>query len=168
MGMAHHPLIIVLYLQLTHGIKLYPAGTTNMQPTKEPIVAESFDEVVFTDPKEFFYQQLIRISNAHKMQSTDPEVQACYKRYSDEDDFQKLLEAQNFLSKELAQVKERMKMVNEDLEQVDRALIEVQEAKKATAASSRASAPVKAKAATAAATAPTAKKAKVIPSLERE
>jgi deoxyribose-phosphate aldolase len=140
-----------------------------MQPTKEPIVAESFDEVVFTDPKEFFYQQLIRISSAPKMQSTDPEVQACYKRYSDEDDFQKLLEAQNFLNKELAQVKERLKMVNEDLEQVDRALIEVQETKKAAAASSRAAiAPVKTSAgvATAPATAPAAKKAKVVPSSE--
>lgn len=133
-----------------------------MQPTKEPVVAESYDEVVFTDPKESFYRQLIRISHAPKVQSTDHEVQACYKRYSDEDDFQQLLEAQNFLSKELVQVKERMIMVNGDLEHVDKALIEIQEAKKATAANNRANTVVKVKAITAA-TVPAAKKAKVGP-----
>ena len=132
-----------------------------MQPSKEPVVAESYDEAVFTDPKESFFRQLIRISTAPKIQSTDADVQACFKRYSDEEDFQKLLEAQNFLTKELTQVKERMNMVNENLEQVDQALFDVQEARKATAASNRANAAIKAKAVAEAV--PSTKKAKVGP-----
>ena len=102
-----------------------------MQPTKEPVVAEVYDEVVFTDPKESFFQSLLKVAEAPKIPFPDDAVQACVKRYSDEDDFQALLEAQKFLQKELQQVKARMKMTCEEMEQVESALKEVLEAKKA-------------------------------------
>jgi hypothetical protein len=102
-----------------------------MQPTKEPVVAEVYDEVVFTDPKESFFQSLLKVADLPKIPFPDDAVQACVQRYSDEDDFQALLEAQKFLRKELQQVKARMKMTNEEMEQVDAALRDVLEAKKA-------------------------------------
>ena len=102
-----------------------------MQPTKEPVVAEVYDEVVFTDPKESFFQSLLKVADLPKIPFPDDAVQACVQRYSDEDDFQALLEAQKFLQKELQQVKARMKMTNEEMEQVDAALRDVLEAKKA-------------------------------------
>ena len=119
-------------LQVNHGIKLYPPGATNAtQPTEEPVVAETYDEVVFTDPNETFYQQLMRMSIVPRIQSNTTEVQECFLQYSDNDDFSKLVEARRFLEKELSSVKERMKLASEEMEQVDVALREVQEAKKA-------------------------------------
>lgn len=120
---------------MAHGIKLYPPGAPNQtQPTVEPVVAETYDEAVFTDPNELFYQQLQLVALAPKIQSNDPQVQACFLTYSDSDDFQKLVEAQRFLEKELSSVKERMKLATEEVEQVDGALREMQEAKKAATA----------------------------------
>ena len=102
-----------------------------MQPTKEPVVAEVYDEVVFTDPKESFFQSLMKVAEAPKIPFPDEAVQACFQRFSDEDEFQALLEAQKFLHKELQQVKARLKMCSDEMEQVDADLREVLEAKKA-------------------------------------
>mmetsp|Transcript_23645 Transcript_23645/g.36511 ORF Transcript_23645/g.36511 Transcript_23645/m.36511 type:complete len:315 (+) Transcript_23645:233-1177(+) len=122
---------------LTHGIKLYPPGATNITPTtsKEPVIAENYDEVVFTNPAENFYKQLMRTSVAPKVQSAEPTVQAAFKSYADEDDFQKLIEAQKFLEKELTAVKERMIFATTSLVKVEEALREIQEAKKASSSS---------------------------------
>jgi hypothetical protein len=109
-----------------------------MQPTKEPVVAEIYDEAVFTDPKEFFFQSLMRVADLPKVQFADPAVQACSQYFSDEDDFQRLLEAQKFLTKELDQVKARMKSATLEMEQVDNELRHVHETKKAAASGSRA------------------------------
>jgi phage antirepressor YoqD-like protein len=124
--------------QMNHGLKLYPPGSTNMQPTKEPVVAEVYDEAVFTDPKEFFFQSLMQVADLPKVQFADPAIQACFQSFSDEDDFQRLLEAQKFLTKELNQVKARMKSATMEMEQVDNELSQVHEAKKAAASGSRA------------------------------
>lgn len=53
---------------IPHGIKLYPPGTpvTNTIPessTQEPVVAEQYEEVVFTNPKESFFRQLQRLAH---------------------------------------------------------------------------------------------------------
>lgn len=141
---------------VNHGIKLYPQGSTNMQPTKEPVVAEVYDEVVFTDPKESFFQSLMKVAEVPKIPFPDDAVQACVQRYSDEDDFQALLEAQKFLQKELQQVKSRMKMTCEEMDQVDAALKEVLEAKKAVRNNTTGN--------TASASAPTATKPKSVTS----
>jgi hypothetical protein len=95
----------------------------------EPVVAETYDEVVFTDPHESFYWQLMRISIVPRIQSIFPEIQCCLSQFTDNDDFLKLLEAQRFLNNDLAAVKERMKLATEEMEQVDAALRKVQEAK---------------------------------------
>jgi hypothetical protein len=124
-----------------------------MQPTKEPVVAEVYDEVVFTDPKESFFQSLMKVAEVPKIPFPDDAVQACFQRFSDEDQFQALLEAQKFLRKELQQVKARLKLCSDEMEQVDADLREVHDAKKAIRNSSTTSngatpAPVKQKATT--------------------
>jgi K+/H+ antiporter YhaU regulatory subunit KhtT len=107
--------------------------TNATQSTMEPVVADTYDEVIFTDPNEPFYRQLMRISIVPRIQSNYPEVQNCLSQFSDSDHFMKLVEAQRFLERELSSVKERMKLATEDMEQVNVALKEVQEAKNAAA-----------------------------------
>lgn len=106
-----------------------------MQPTKEPVISEKYDEVVFTDPKESFFQSLLRVSQLPKLVFPDEAVQACFLTYSDEDDFQKLLEAQLFLETELKKIKARMKLATDEMDQVDDALRELHESKKRAVAS---------------------------------
>lgn len=128
-----------------------------MQPTKEPVVSERYDEAVFTDPKEFFFQSLMRVADLPKIQSADAAVQACFQSFSDEDDFQRLLEAQKFLTKELEQVKTRMKIATQETDSVDNELRQIQEAKKGAGGTSRSQ---KHKAAATSSGASAAKKAK--------
>ena len=130
-----------------------------MQPTKEPVVSEKYDEVVFTDPKESFYQQLLSLAEIPKVVFGDPTVQECFGTFNDEETFLKLLEAQSFLQKDLQSVKDRMKVATEEMEQIDGALREIAETKKAAVASSRA-AVAKSKATMAAGGGPASKKSK--------
>lgn len=122
------------------------------------MVAERYDEAVFTNPHESFYRQLMRISIVPKVTSQDSKVQASFFEYSDADDFNKLVEAQNFLQKELSVVKERLKLINADMEQVDDALLQVAEIKRAAAVQRSATSVHKTKATTS--TGNAAKKAK--------
>mmetsp|Transcript_25071 Transcript_25071/g.35737 ORF Transcript_25071/g.35737 Transcript_25071/m.35737 type:complete len:131 (+) Transcript_25071:74-466(+) len=115
-----------------------------MQPTKEPVVAESYDEVVFTDPKESFYEQLRSLSEATPIPSSDATVQACFGKFNDEDDFLRLLEAQKFLEREVMLVKERIRVASDEMEGIDDTLRELAEAKKV--ANHRASTSAKTKA----------------------
>jgi hypothetical protein len=123
--------------QLNHGIKLYPAGSSaasNQQLSAEaPVVAENYDEVVFTNPHEAFYRQLQRISIVPSIPMSDPKLMASLFEYSDHDDFNKLVEAQQFLTKELAATKERLKLVNSEMEQIDDGLLQLQDAKRQAA-----------------------------------
>ncbi|KAL3918993.1 MAG: hypothetical protein SGILL_003978 [Bacillariaceae sp.] len=55
---------------LNHTIKLYPPGTPpNVMPTdtETPVLAETYDEVVFTDPTEGFFKSLTQVPAAPKM-----------------------------------------------------------------------------------------------------
>jgi hypothetical protein len=126
---------------MIHEIKLYPPGvtasslSTSSATAKEPVVAETFDEVVFTNPKEIFFQQLQQVAIL-------PPVSELYSqrdyfpRYSDHDTFQALLEAKRYLEKALFNVKNRLLKVDEDMEEVDAAIkIQLEKNKAAAAAS---------------------------------
>ena len=85
-----------------------------------PVVAETYDEVVFTDPSESFYSQLLRISLIPKVESSQQEhLQTVF---NDNDDFLALLEAQKVLQEELSKAKERFRVVSEELQTVDQEL----------------------------------------------
>ena len=101
--------------QVSHGIKLYPPGTpVNTLPTNtdKPVVAESYDEVVFTDPTEAFFRTLQAVREV-------PTVKELYSQhehfgvFSDADDVHALLEAQKFLREQLRTARERLKAVTD-------------------------------------------------------
>jgi hypothetical protein len=85
------------------------------------VIAENYDEVVFTDPHEQFYRQLMRISVAPKAESSQDEH--LIENFRDENDFLALIGAQKFLSEELSKVKERFQVVSDELLIVDQDLL---------------------------------------------
>jgi hypothetical protein len=130
---------------LTHGIKLYPPGapatvaagsTGTAASTTEPVVAEEYDEVVFTDPNRAFADALHSISSL-------PTVESQYSQkdhflvFSDADDANVLLEAQQFVQDQLASVKQRMLHVDAEMKEVDAALIELDRSSRAAAATKK-------------------------------
>mmetsp|Transcript_26054 Transcript_26054/g.38522 ORF Transcript_26054/g.38522 Transcript_26054/m.38522 type:complete len:291 (+) Transcript_26054:232-1104(+) len=126
---------------VNHGIKLYPnsgnGGPPNTNASKEPVLSETYDEVVFTDPREEFGQQLIQVASSSKTSFSDASVQEYLsKQYSDEDDFQILLESSTFLRIELEKVKKRMKVVLEEITSVDDQLLQAVRRDTATKGSS--------------------------------
>lgn len=117
--------------QIMHPIKLYPPGVTAATPSTtstEPVVHEFYNEVVFTDPRESFHKQLMRMSVLPKIESRESNVQAAFPQYSDEEDWKALLEAQSFLDAELKKVKHRLMEADMEMEELDLALIEVAQA----------------------------------------
>jgi len=118
---------------LLQPIKLYPPGAPpNATPANisdKPVVHETYDEVVFTDPRESFHRQLMRMSVLPRVQSREPDVQQAVPRYSDEDDWKALAEAQKFLDSELKAVRGRLVQADAELEEIDVALVEVTQVK---------------------------------------
>ena len=109
---------------------MYPPGTpVDAIPieTNVPVVAESYDEVVFTEPTEKFFRQLQRLSSAPPIEYSQ---QNHFQQFSDTEDVHALLEAQKFLQSELTHVKERLRLAEADLAQVDEDLRHAQETRK--------------------------------------
>jgi hypothetical protein len=104
---------------------LYPPNTAPHQAPADPntpVVAETYDEVVFTDPTEPFYHQLLAVRDAPKK----PDLYSHAKHFgtfSDEPDMLVLLEAQKFLQSELPSAKERWTNVSKELDEVEDALL---------------------------------------------
>jgi hypothetical protein len=127
---------------LTHGIKLYPPGAAatvvagSTASTTEPVVAEDYDEIVFTDPNRAFADALHSISSL-------PTIESQYSQkdhflvFSDADDAKILLEAQQFVQDQLASVKQRMQHVDAEMKEVDAALIELDRSSRAAAAAKK-------------------------------
>jgi hypothetical protein len=85
-----------------------------------PVVAETYDEVVFTDPHESFYRQLMTVPLAQKVESTQQEYLT--KVFDDKDDLLALIEAQKFLQDELSKAKQKFKVVSDEMTTVNQAL----------------------------------------------
>ncbi|BBN09378.1 YEATS domain-containing protein 4 [Marchantia polymorpha subsp. ruderalis] len=45
-------------LEIFHHLKLYPEDDSGPQNTKKPVVVESYDEIVFTEPSEAFFSRI--------------------------------------------------------------------------------------------------------------
>ena len=141
---------------LNHTIKLYPQGTPApnnsnallQQSTEKPVLAEMYDEVVFTDPTESFFKSLTQItavpvesegvddksSKQEEDDRTSPWKKHLNVVYSDQEDFLALIGAQKFLQDELSKVKQRFQLVNDDITTVDQKLLLVQQQKQREAA----------------------------------
>lgn len=113
---------------LTHALKLYPPGLTQLTPSSqtstEPVIHEFYDQVVFTDPTEMFHRQLMQSSAMPKIQSHEPSVQKAFRTYSDEAQFKQLLEAQKFLDQELQNVKDRILIADDIKKQLELSIIQ--------------------------------------------
>ena len=81
-----------------------------------------YDEIVFTDPTETFYKQLLQVSSLPTILLKEDRVQEGLATHSDEQTFQALLEAKKFLEKEITGVRERFEQVEGEMVQVDHAL----------------------------------------------
>jgi len=82
------------------------------------VVAEKYDEIVFTNPREDFHQCLL---NGHKNAyplSNEQSVLQHYRTYGDEGDVKALLAAKQFLEGELRNVKDRLLRVDSELDEV--------------------------------------------------
>jgi len=149
---------------VNHTIKLYPQGSQPtgkndlvQQSTEEPVVAETYDEVVFTEPSESFFRSLTQITaippdaNAateeiasfakgdDKKSRTSKIASSSWKEhlntvYSDEQDFLALIAAQKFLKDELAGVRQKFQLVTDELGVVDQKLLLAQQQKQREAA----------------------------------
>lgn len=113
---------------MNHMIRLYPPGAvptaSSLAEDAAPVVAEKYDEVVFTDPHESFYSQLLQVPSVPKVEASQQEY--LQKVFSDHDDFLALVEAQKFLQDELGKAKEKFKVVSEEMGTVDQALVRAQ------------------------------------------
>lgn len=122
---------------LTHGIRLYPqrmpptsADPTAYMNTTVPVVAERYDEVVFTNPKSDFHQNLIN-ENSELLSyplSNETNVARYFRTYGDEDDIKMMLAAKTYLEGELCNVKERLLRVDVELDDVKRTLLSLSNA----------------------------------------
>lgn len=136
--------------KITHGIKLHPPGAPTTisaaADTTTPVVSEVYDEVVFTDPNENFFQQLQDVRNVLSIE-TEYSQHKHFTQFSDTNDTLALLEAQNFVQRQLSEAKERLKLVDDDLEQVENNLIVAreQQQQQRAAAAAAAVAPANAK-----------------------
>ena len=90
------------------------------------MIAETYEEVVFTDPTESFFKQLQAVRDS-------PTVEAEYSqhkhfgKFSDMDDVQALLEAQKYLREQLRTAKERLTNVAEDMVKVEQDMLILQQ-----------------------------------------
>jgi hypothetical protein len=100
-----------------------------------PVVAENYDEVVFTDPNETFYRQLMRISVVPKVECSQQEH--LQKIFNDKGDFLALMEAQKLLQEELGKAKQRFRVISDELQSVDKAVATAQHQQQQREAASR-------------------------------
>ena len=166
---------------LNHTIKLYPQGTPPtlssaannnnalMQlSTENPVLAEAYDEVVFTNPTHSFFQSLTQITavpknaeedafaedftnhNNDENKSEEENQKALLSPswrnhlnavYSDRDDFLAMIAAQKFLQDELSKVKQRFQIVNDEIIVADQKLVLVQQQKQRETAAAAVSGP---------------------------
>lgn len=117
---------------LTHALKLYPPGLTQLTPSSqtstEPVIHEFYDQVVLTDPTEMFHRQLMQSTAMPKILSHEPSVQKAFRTYSDEAQFKQLLEAQNFLDLELQKIKDRILIADDAKQQLELSIIQASSA----------------------------------------
>lgn len=127
---------------LTHGIRLYPnkAPATAADPsaymnTSVPVVAEKYDEVVFTNPKAGFHRSLVdgHVEKLPYPLSNEQSVSDHFRTYGDEEDAKAMLEAKNYLEGELRNVKDRLLHVDAELDEVKCALAVAKEMEDAAA-----------------------------------
>lgn len=78
------------------------------------MIAEFYDEVVFTNPTETFFRQLQQMT-----QQLEDNEDAPLREWNDQDDVNALIEAQKYLQEQVPLLRERLEVVNTELKSVE-------------------------------------------------
>mmetsp|Transcript_2947 Transcript_2947/g.10002 ORF Transcript_2947/g.10002 Transcript_2947/m.10002 type:complete len:208 (+) Transcript_2947:76-699(+) len=90
-------------VELVHGLKLY--AENEAQTTKKPVVKESYEEIVFSEPSEAFYKQAVAVQPGPGAAS---EHAAHFLTHSDRSELAVLQHARNKISAQMAQAKQQV------------------------------------------------------------
>lgn len=123
-------------IEMKHPIKLYPPGNQQLD-MKTPVVHEFYDEVVFTEPREEFFQHMLL--HQHDEAPEHP-LQHHFPVYSDVDDIERITEAREILRQQTLGLKERITRLDGEIEAYRNQLNTVAAKASASASSSAASA----------------------------
>ena len=107
---------------VTHAIRLYPAGsTTGQNNSMEPVISEVYDEVVFNNVEEKFYERLVGGKGDSDTTKLQNELSEHWPTISDKADIGNIVRAQQFIDKEIAAVQDRILRSDCELSQVEQA-----------------------------------------------
>jgi len=123
---------------LTHGIKLYPPGlpsqitaqnVSSQLQSDEPVLAERYDEVVFTDPSHHYFQQLQRMQQIPTLTQEHSYNSNCLphfrkSNFSDDVLVERLLTAHKFLEEEVRNIKDRILKADEEKLTLEKEIVE--------------------------------------------
>lgn len=99
-------------IDLLHSIKLYHPSPQPPLNVKKPVMAEVYDEIVFTDPNEDFYRNLLQYTKARKVPTAMSEF---YTVFDAESDVQQLTFVQDHILKEIDVAKARLLQLDFDI-----------------------------------------------------
>lgn len=122
-------------LHLYHHLKLYPEDESGPMSTKKPVVVESYDEIVFTEPSEGFFARVqdhravimprlpagfslpppVPIEDVDKRKRSDPKDNPLihwFTNFSEADELLKLAAARQEVQAHIARVKRQLSLID--------------------------------------------------------
>jgi len=103
-------------VELYHPLKLYPDGNTANPSTKEQVISEHYDEIVFNQPKEEFYHKLMMHSNGNR---GAPGL-------SEGDEIKKINDAQKKIKREIQRFQDKLTTTEVELIQLRQEIIKLE------------------------------------------
>eukprot|EP01031_Cornospumella_fuschlensis_P026775 gene26775-32353_t len=99
-------------LDLFHQIRLYPPASQHQVSTKKPVVAESYDEVVFADPRPSFHGRLLSYGSSLGNSATSSRKPTAfpehYLSFDEAADLEILAAIRSHIGTEIALAKQRL------------------------------------------------------------
>ncbi|CBJ32065.1 conserved unknown protein [Ectocarpus siliculosus] len=103
-------------VDVLHQLRLYHDPATGTTQPKKAVVAEFYDEVVFTDPYEEFYNTLMQ--GQKLLPQRKHEHQEHFSTFSDGDTLQRLAAAREWVHNQLRETKDRIRKADMDMAQL--------------------------------------------------
>ena len=102
-------------VELRHFLKLRPDHDLASQPgfnqTITPVVKETYEQIIFQNPHEWFYEKLIRPPNGHLPPSP---LEPFFGTFEDEQEFEELTEIHHFLRRQIAMQSEALMLADNE------------------------------------------------------
>ncbi|CAM9197564.1 unnamed protein product [Choristocarpus tenellus] len=106
-------------VDILHQLRLYPDASVTLT-VKKPVVAESYDEVVFTDPHDDFYDLLMKGQTA--MPVKKQVHQEHLTRFSEGDALQRLASAREWVHTKLGETKDKIRKADMEVTKLKSAI----------------------------------------------